>query len=204
MGNCHNSLLLTTMINLPWPILAHATGLVILGLNHTFRPPTPGRAPEVSAMLGITTTAVGLCYLSTSYMPIHENHFLYASAPVRVLVAALAGLKLLLSRNSMSKESKREFLGVLLYDGIGGLLLGWWLGTFKGRIPGYWVSTYTLQIILNLICRSDPNIPILSRKNRGRLWNRYVLDIISQSVLHSDWCFKSLPFAELAIHTYSM
>lgn len=125
------------MINLPWPILAHASGLVLMGLNFTFRPSTPGRASELSAMLGIPITAIGLCYLSTSYMPMHENHFLYASAPVRVLLAALAGLKLLLAGNSLSKESKREFLGVLLYDGIGGLLVGWWLGTLRGRIPGY-------------------------------------------------------------------
>lgn len=127
----------TMMINLPWPILAHASGLVLLGLNLTFRPSPPGRTSEVSSMLGITTTAIGLCYLSTSYMPMHENSFLYASAPVRVLLAGLAGLKVLLAGNSLSKEAKREFLGLLLYDGIGGLLVGWWLGTFRGRIPGY-------------------------------------------------------------------
>jgi len=125
------------MINLPWPILAHAVGLTVLGLTLTFRPSTPGRASELSSMLGITSTGLGLCYLSTAYMTTHENPFLYASAPVRVALAAVAGLKVLLAGNQMSKESKREFLGVFLYDGIGGLLLGWWLGTLSGRIPGH-------------------------------------------------------------------
>lgn len=88
-------------------------------------------------MLGIPVAGLGLCYLSTAYMPIHENPFLYASAPVRVFLAAIAGLRVLSAGNQLSKDAKREFLGVFLYDGIGGLLLGWWLGTLSGRIPGH-------------------------------------------------------------------
>ncbi|KAJ7255051.1 hypothetical protein B0H12DRAFT_1233138 [Mycena haematopus] len=51
------------------------------------------KAPEDISTLGITTIALGMSYISTSYMPIAENQFLHASAPVRVSLALLAGLK---------------------------------------------------------------------------------------------------------------
>jgi len=126
-------------INLPWPILAHAVGLTFLGLKYIYRPspPPPGRASEISSMLGITTTGLGLAYLSTAYMPVHENQFLHASALVRMILAGLAGVKLLVSRNEMSAGQWNDFLGVLLYDGIGGFLVGWWLGTWSGRVPRF-------------------------------------------------------------------
>lgn len=77
--------------------------------------------------------------IATAYVPIEENQFLYASAPVRVLLAVLAGLKWL----SISKESARLYrkrnilLGISIYDGIGGLVLGWYLGTFSGKVAAY-------------------------------------------------------------------
>ncbi|KIM72090.1 hypothetical protein PILCRDRAFT_829990 [Piloderma croceum F 1598] len=125
-------------VNLPWPILAHAVGLTLLGLKLIFVPSRhPGRSSDVSSMLGMTTLGIGLAYLSTSYMPMHENQFLYASAPVRMILGGVAVLKLLVAGNKMSAEHFKELLVVALYDGIGGFLLGWWLGTWGGRGPGF-------------------------------------------------------------------
>jgi len=49
---------------------------------------------ENNVTLGIATTAIGLSYLSNSYVPIEQNTFLYASAPVRVIHAAISGARL--------------------------------------------------------------------------------------------------------------
>lgn len=85
-------------------------------------------------MLGIAGLGLGLSYLSTSYMPIAENQFLHASAPIRVILAAVAGVRLL---TATSGECTGELWGILLYDGLGGLLVGWSLGRWDGRIAGY-------------------------------------------------------------------
>jgi hypothetical protein len=117
------------------------------------------KEPEDISTLGITTIAIGLCCkpisspalandlterqctpdLSTSYMPMEENQFLYASAPVRVVLAALAGLKWLTIRgeNARLYKKRNALLGILLYDGLGGLVLGWYLGTLSGKVPSY-------------------------------------------------------------------
>jgi len=124
------------VINLPWPILLHASGLLVLGLNQIFRRSPPGRVSELTAMLGIATTALGLAYLSTAYLPLHQNVFLYASVPVRMILATVAGLKLLQVGPEISSTGRTELLSVLLYDGIGGIILGWFLGSWSGRIPG--------------------------------------------------------------------
>lgn len=125
--------------NLPWPILVHAVSLVALGLNLTFKsPPKSTQKPQSdSTMLGIATSGLGLAYLATSNVPTAQNHFLYASAPVRIILAALAGLKLALGGKTLDKSLKKTLIGVLLYDGLGGILLGYYLGTWKGRAPGY-------------------------------------------------------------------
>ncbi|KAF8967251.1 hypothetical protein BDZ97DRAFT_1903405 [Flammula alnicola] len=123
---------------LPWPILLHAMGLTTLGCTMLLAKPTE-KAPEDISMLGIVTIALGMSYISTSYMPMDENQFLHASAPVRVLLASLAGLKwLTISRENARLYKKRNaLLGVLLYDGLGGLVLGWYLGTFNGKVASY-------------------------------------------------------------------
>lgn len=124
-------------LNLPWPILVHAVGLTVLGVKLLFVPSSAlhGRASETQSMLGITTAGLGLAYLSTAYVPMHENQLLYASAPVRMILAGLAGVKLCVSGKNMSASQWQSFWGVVLYDGIGGFLLGWWLGTWGGRLP---------------------------------------------------------------------
>jgi len=124
-------------INLPTPVFIHATGLLALGLYLTFRPPSASQKTTFTgstSTLGIAGLGLELSYLATSYMPIAENQFLHASAPVRVILAAVAGVRLLTARPG---ECTGELWGILLYDGLGGLLVGWTLGRWDGRIPGY-------------------------------------------------------------------
>ncbi|KAJ7368897.1 hypothetical protein DFH08DRAFT_832598 [Mycena albidolilacea] len=125
-------------ILLPWPILLHALGLTTLGCSMLLSSKRYEKAPENVSTLGITTIALGMSYISTSYMPIAENQFLHASAPIRVLLALLAGLKwLTIAENAWLYKKRNVLLGVLLYDGLGGLLLGWYLGTFSGKVAAF-------------------------------------------------------------------
>ncbi|KAJ6496430.1 hypothetical protein C8R45DRAFT_985884 [Mycena sanguinolenta] len=125
-------------ILLPWPILLHALGLVTLGCGMLLVKPNE-KAPDDISTLGIATIAIGMLYISTSYMPIAENQLLHASAAVRVLLASLAGLKWLTisAQNARLYNKRNLLLGVLLYDGLGGLHLGWYLGTFSGKVAAF-------------------------------------------------------------------
>ncbi|OJD15485.1 hypothetical protein AJ78_04249 [Emergomyces pasteurianus Ep9510] len=112
-------------VNLPAPVLLHALGLSALGAYLTFT-----KSP---ATLGIATTGLGLSYLLTSYVPIEENQFLHASVPVRIILAALA-----LTRLPTAPKAERKSLTILiLYDFLGGLMVGYVLGKYDGRLPGY-------------------------------------------------------------------
>jgi hypothetical protein len=136
-------------INLPPPILFHSISLTGLGLYFITRPPPTsadpfavpqGRAHEISSILGLLGTSIGLAYLTTSYMPVAQNQFLYASVPIRLTLGALAGGKLLLERMrgyGISAPGRRELVGILIYDLVGAVGLGWWLGTWKGKVRGY-------------------------------------------------------------------
>jgi hypothetical protein len=127
---------LLSQVNLPIIILLHSIFLSFTGLRMIFRSSIkPNREAEASAMAGFTTLAIGLAYLTTSYMPISENQFLHASVPVRILLALVAAVRLVIVRN-VSKDGQNEMLFVTLYDGIGGLICGWQLGNFSGRLPG--------------------------------------------------------------------
>ncbi|KAJ7725572.1 hypothetical protein B0H16DRAFT_1665528 [Mycena metata] len=115
-------------ILLPWPILLHALGLTTLGLRLLFAKPT-AQAPE--------DTQYTYLDLATAYVPIASNQFLHASSQIRVVLAVLAGLKWLMksgARNATLYTKRNTLLGVFLYDGLGGLLLGWYLGTLSGRV----------------------------------------------------------------------
>ncbi|KAF8331499.1 uncharacterized protein EI90DRAFT_3016459 [Cantharellus anzutake] len=132
------AIILGRRIDLPTSVFLHGLALAFYGLYLTFYPTsTPSRANDRSAMMGIAVTCLGLGYLGTAYMPQEQNAFLYASVPVRVGVAILSGLKLLLYGNTLGTAGKRDFLAVLIYDGIGGLILGWNLGTWSGIAPAY-------------------------------------------------------------------
>jgi len=126
-------------INLPTSIFLHAVGLALYGLYMFFYPlrPERSRANERASMIGLVMIALGLGYLGTAYMPREENAFLYLSVPIRMLLGLLCGLKVLLSGNSLTAHGKKECLGVLLYDGFGGFLLGWSLGTWTGIAPAF-------------------------------------------------------------------
>ncbi|KAH9218263.1 hypothetical protein DL95DRAFT_385669 [Leptodontidium sp. 2 PMI_412] len=89
-------------------------------------------------MLGIATFGLSLAYLTTSYMPIEQNQFLFATVPVRIILACMAAARLFLdgSRGSLSSDDRRSLMVVAGYDGLGAVALGWWLGTFGGRVPG--------------------------------------------------------------------
>lgn len=128
---------LVPQINLPVLIWGHSLFLSYIGLRNIFRSsPTgkPDRQTETSAMSGITTLAIGVAYLATSYMPIEQNQFLHASVPVRIFLALLAILRLLVVKD-ISKAGKNEMLFVALYDGLGAIVCGWQLGNFTGRAP---------------------------------------------------------------------
>ena len=125
-------------VNLPVLVLGHSVFLSLAGLRMIFRsPPTKGkphRETDMSAMSGVTTLAIGLAYLATSYMPIEQNQFLHASVPVRILLALLATLRLLLVKD-LTGEGRNEMLFVALYDGLGAVICGWQLENFSGRAP---------------------------------------------------------------------
>jgi len=116
---------LAPTINLPFPIFVHAALLSVYGVYLTF-----SRKP---AGLGIATLGLGLSYFSTSYVPISQNQFLHASVPVRMALAVLAAARALMG----PREEWGTLWGIALYDGLGGLLLGWSLGRWNGRIAGY-------------------------------------------------------------------
>ncbi|RFU25528.1 hypothetical protein B7463_g10811, partial [Scytalidium lignicola] len=123
-------------INLPWFVSLHAGGLALLGLRMLFRTGPVSPKLDSSAMLGITAVALGMSYLSTSYMPVEQNQFLHASVPIRILLGVLAGIRAAIG-GGLTAQGKRDLLVVLFYDALGGLAVGWWLGKYDGRIAGY-------------------------------------------------------------------
>lgn len=97
--------------------------------------PSPRRVIHTTAHAGAAVTAVGLCYLATSYMPIEENQFLHATVPIRVVIVALLLSTLVLRGGEMSTEGWWEYLGLVVWDGIGAVGLGLYLGSWDSRIP---------------------------------------------------------------------
>ncbi len=150
---------------LPTSILVHATSLIALGTSLVLIPqqiassspvlrlnallgfpatghvalgsgPLPAFHHQMMADAGIAALAVGLCYVATAGasrdLPREQNQFLYASVPVRLAVAAVTAAVLVLF-----PEKRDVFkVGIMLADGIGGLLLGFQLGSFSGRLRG--------------------------------------------------------------------
>ena len=127
-------------VDLPWPILLHALGVSFVGLSLIVYSPKPSsteltkatKPAQDSTMLGIATLGIAFGYLLTAYVPQERNTYLYASVPARMMLAGIAGVKLVLG-----SPARKELLGVFVYDGLGGLVLGWYLGRWDGKIPGY-------------------------------------------------------------------
>lgn len=103
------------------------TGLILI-----FQQPK-GRA-NTSASLGIGSLAIGLAYFTTAYVPIEQNQFLYASVPVRLVLAAVAVVRAYVLKGPLEENERRNMIGIALLDGVGGVALGWYLGEFGGRI----------------------------------------------------------------------
>ncbi|EEQ89224.1 hypothetical protein RJZ56_000664 [Blastomyces dermatitidis] len=112
-------------VNLPTLVLLHALGLTALGTYLTFT--------RIPTTLGIASTGLGLSYLFTSYVPIEENQFLHASVPVRMILAALAAARL----PTAPKSERKSLMILILYDFLGGLMVGYILGQWNGKLPGY-------------------------------------------------------------------
>jgi hypothetical protein len=107
-------------------------------LSNPFAIP-PGRAHELSSVLGLALVDLGLAHLVTSYVEVERNQFLYASVPIRLVVGSLAGLLLMVKGKGMSREGRREMWGLVVYDLVSVLALGRWLGEggFSGRARVY-------------------------------------------------------------------
>jgi hypothetical protein len=120
-------------IHLPWFISVHAWGLTTLGLYYVFKVVPPGKRAGHTPALGIATIGIGVAYLFTSYMPIEQNQWLHASVPVRLLLAALLILRALIG-TGLTVAEKKSLLSLAIYDGLGGAVLGLWLGRWDGRI----------------------------------------------------------------------
>jgi hypothetical protein len=121
-------------IHLPWFIHVHAWNLTALGLFFLFKSHSPGKPAGHTPQLGVATIAIGVAYLFTAYMPIEENQWLHASVPVRVLLAGLLITRALFGKG-LTSEEKQSLINLAVYDGLGGVILGLWLGKWNGRLP---------------------------------------------------------------------
>ena len=65
---------------------------------------------------------------------LQHNSYLHASVPLRLILAGLAGIRLAMAKRRGEKGTQTLW-GILLYDGIGALLVGYSLGNFSGRLP---------------------------------------------------------------------
>ena len=125
-------------INLPWFMLLHSTILIAIGISNLvkpIRPPPNNRQDEYRTTVGSTFLTFGLTYLGTSYMPIEQNQLLHATVPLRFCTSAIMCWTWLRNRKNLTQDGVGEFLGTAVYDLVSTVALGWWLGTFSGRVP---------------------------------------------------------------------
>ncbi|KAI9805348.1 MAG: hypothetical protein M1833_005801 [Piccolia ochrophora] len=87
-----------------------------------------------STLAGLASIGLGTLYLVTAQLPMDQNQFLWASGPVRVLLACLAST-LLYIKTGMTKKLKLALWGIAIYDGLEGAAMAWWLGSWSGRAP---------------------------------------------------------------------
>jgi len=56
-------------------------------------------------------------------------------APARILLGITMLLKVFFGGAAVGQDERKKLLGLGIYDLLGGLLVGYWLGTFNGRVP---------------------------------------------------------------------
>ena len=144
--------LLFLEINLPVPVFLHAISMLALSQYLILSTPRAASSSSTSKshpspsssggnpVLGISSLAIALSYLTTAYMPISENQFLHASVPVRLLLAGIAGLNAYMGEKRVgdaeSERVRRTLWGIMVYDGLGAVWAGLLLGKWNGRVPG--------------------------------------------------------------------
>lgn len=139
-------------INLPPVVLLHAVGLTLYGARLIIKSSiqfttttttdksksiTPTRVTTDNGTKGLLMFGIGLLYLITgSYLPEAQNAYLYATTPVRILLASIASLRLHFVKG-LSSEAKMDMWMLVLGDGVMGVVTGLQLGRFDGRMPGW-------------------------------------------------------------------
>lgn len=126
--------------------------------SSTSQPKSLEPKAQTESLLGLSSLGLSLAYFTTAYVEVERNQFLYASVPVRIVLGSAATIRSVLdgivaSRSATgatfvdgvvaSRDPKAGFsitvLDVGLYDAVGAVALGLWLGKggFDGRPPVY-------------------------------------------------------------------
>lgn len=73
------------------------------------------------------------------HLVLQQNAVLHASVPVRILVALVAAARYALDRDRGRPHTSHStpVLVAALYDGLGGAILGHWLGNYSGVAPAF-------------------------------------------------------------------
>lgn len=96
--------------------------MALAGLFLIFEMPK-GQYGNSSASLGITSFAIGLAHLFTAWPLMEENAFLYASVPVRLILAGVSLFRALAMPN-LEEGEKNNLIAIAVWDGVGALALG--------------------------------------------------------------------------------
>jgi hypothetical protein len=140
-------------INLPLPLLIQAISLTGAGFYTAFarRPAYVSRdgsytllvpanaSPRVADLIscfGVASAGLQSFYLWSSYMPLEENQFVYASVPVRLMLSTTMLAICLLKGKQMSSNGFWELLSLAIFDGCAATTLGFYLGRFDGIVGG--------------------------------------------------------------------
>lgn len=82
---------------------------------------------------GLMMTAFGLLYLLSSFAPVETNVWLYASAPVQLMLAALA-VGVWMKKSGLAEGTRKMLVGFALYEAVHSVLLGLWLWRAVGMV----------------------------------------------------------------------
>ncbi|KAH7041543.1 uncharacterized protein B0I36DRAFT_358702 [Microdochium trichocladiopsis] len=134
-----------TSLDLPPLVLLQTAALLITGARDLFaQPPTtttttsakPQQQQQDNGMRGILTLALGLAQLWTGlHYPIAQNQLIHASVPIRVFVLVPLGLlRFGLYGSRIQGQGKADLMAAVVVDLFGGLLVGWSIGNYSGRV----------------------------------------------------------------------